>query len=185
VPVRPDREGIPTIRFIKRPENISVWRVLTAATVLVALTALARAPAEAVVSINQKVVQFARAHLGQQVGNGECWTLADRALQAAGAQRPGRSGYPTYVFGKQISLQALQPGDIIQFEGAYFKHHGPNGSWSSNEFPHHTAVVARVRGTRIALLHQNVGGKRTVQAGVIDLADFRRGTLRYFRPQPR
>jgi cell wall-associated NlpC family hydrolase len=160
-------------------------RVLTAAGVLAALVALARPPAEAAETINRKVVQFARAYIGQQVGNGECWTLADRALQAAGAHRPGTRGYPTYVFGKQISRPALQPGDIIQFEGVRFKHYRPNGSWSSNEFPHHTAVVAGVRGTRITLLHQNVSGKRTVQTGVIDMADFRRGTLRYYRPQPR
>jgi hypothetical protein len=160
-------------------------RVLTAAGVLAALVALARAPAEAAETINRKVVQFARAHIGRQVGDGECWALADRALQAADGHRPGTRGYPTYVFGKQISRLALQPGDIIQFEGVRFKHYGPNGSWSSNEFPHHTAVVADVRGTRITLLHQNVSGKRTVQTGVIDMADFRRGTLRYFRPQPR
>jgi hypothetical protein len=156
-------------------------RFLIGAAVLAGLAA----PAGAEETLNRKVVQFARARMGQQVGNGECWTLADQALRAAGAHRPGERGYATYVFGRQISRPALQPGDIIQFEGVQFKHYGPNGSWSSNAFPHHTAVVAAVRGTRITLLHQNVGGSRRVQTGVIDMNDFRRGTLRYFRPQQR
>jgi hypothetical protein len=160
-------------------------RFLTGAAVLAGLVALAGAPAEAAETINQKVVQFARARMGQRVGNGECWTLADQALQAAGARRPGTRGYGTYIFGSPIGRSALQPGDIIQFEGVQFKHYGPDGSWSTNTFPHHTAVVARVRGTRITLLQQNVSGNRTVQTGVIDMADFRRGTLRYYRPQPR
>jgi cell wall-associated NlpC family hydrolase len=154
---------------------------LIGAAVLAGLTA----PAAAAETINRKVVQFARAHMGQQVGNGECWTLADQALRAAGAHRPGEGGYPTYVFGRQISRLALQPGDIIQFEGVQFKHYGPNGSWSSDSFPHHTAIVAGVNGTRITLLQQNVSGSRTVRTGVIDMSDFRRGALRYFRPQPR
>jgi hypothetical protein len=147
--------------------------------------ALAAAPAEAAPALNQKVLQFARARMGKQVGNGECWTLAADALKAAGARRPGTGGVGVYVFGKQINRGALQPGDVIQFENVRFERRGPDGSRSWNEFAHHTALVAGVRGNRITLLHQNVNGNRTVQTGTIDMADFQSGTMRYYRPQPR
>src|SRR5260370_41903892 len=124
-------------------------RVLTsAAAVLAGFAILSCNPAEAAPALNQKVLQFARSQMGRQVGNGECWTLADQALRVAGAHRPGTAGYGSYVFGKRISRQALQPGDVIQFEGVTFTHTDPNGSWSSNSFPHHTAIVAAVRGSR-------------------------------------
>src|SRR3954447_26612574 len=129
---------------------------------------LVAAPADAAPVLNQKVLQFARARMGQQVGNGECWTLAADALKAAGARRPGTGGVGVYNFGKQISRKALQPGDIIQFENVRFEHRGPNGARSWNEFPHHTAVVASVRGNRIGLIQQNVNGNRTVQTGTLD-----------------
>jgi hypothetical protein len=161
-------------------------RVLTsAAAVLAGFAILSCSPAEAAPALNQKVLQYARSQMGRQVGNGECWTLADQALRAAGAHRPGTAGYATYVFGKRISRRSLQPGDVIQFEGVTFKHTDPNGSWSTNSFPHHTAIVVSVRGNRITLLNQNVNGNRTVQTTTISMADFQGGTMTYFRPQPR
>ncbi len=154
-------------------------------TALAVLATLAAGAAQAAPPLNLKVLQFARAQMGRQVGNGECWTLADQALDAAGAHRPGRNGYASYVFGREIGLRALQPGDVIQFENVHFEHHSPNGSWYSNDFPHHTVIVARVQGQRITLLHQNINGDRRVQTGTIDLADRQGGSMRYFRPQPR
>jgi hypothetical protein len=159
-------------------------RVLTSGALLAGFAVLSCLPADAAQTVNPKILQYARSQLGRQVGNGECWTLADQALRYAGARRPGQGGYGSYVFGKKISRRALQAGDVIQFENVTFVHRGPN-SWSSNQFPHHTAIVAAVSGNRITLLHQNVNGRRTVQTGTIDMADFQRGTMTYFRPQPR
>src|SRR5262249_46735990 len=107
-----------------------------------------------------------------------------------GAHRPGRGGYPTYVFGKQISLNSVQPGDILQFEDVTFEHHNTDGSWYSNSFQHHTAVVASVtvlrgRVLRITILQQNVNGNRTVQTGLIIMGDRKGGTITAFRPQPK
>jgi hypothetical protein len=163
-----------------------MWRVLTSATaVLAGFAVLACSPAEAAPALNSKVLQYARSQMGRQVGNGECWTLVDQALRVAGAHRPGTAGYGSYVFGKRISRRSLQPGDVIQFENVHVEHHDPNGSWSSNDFPHHTAIVAAVRGSRVTLLHQNVNGNRTVRMTTLNLADVQRGTMTYFRPQPR
>jgi hypothetical protein len=57
-------------------------------------------------------------------------------------------------------------------------------------FPHHTAIVARVRkrGARpvLVILHQNAGVEggdaRVVQEWTIDLAEKRRGTVKAYRP---
>jgi hypothetical protein len=137
-------------------------------------------------SLNQRVLNFARSKMGQQVGNGECWTLAYQALDAAGAKRPGQDGLQLYQFGKVVNLRAVVPGDVLQFENVNFKHTNPNGSWSSSSYPHHTAIVSAVSGARITLLNQNVGGNRTVQVSTIDLNDrLPGGTLTAYQAVPR
>jgi hypothetical protein len=136
-------------------------------------------------TLGGKVLQFAQSRMGQQVGRGECWDLANEALRAAGAHQPGQGGYGTYVYGSAVSLSSLRPGDILQFEGVNFKHVNPNGSWYTSNFAHHTAIVQGVRGTQIDVLHQNVNGDRRVQAGTIDLKDKQSGTILAYRPQPR
>jgi uncharacterized protein (TIGR03067 family) len=133
--------------------------------------------------LNCKVLQFAQAQRGKQVGNGECWTLADQALKAAGARRPGRGGYGPFVFGKPVALKALAPGDIIQFEKVRLVYRRQGGvSWVN--LPHHTAIVARVKGTQVGLLHQNHNNNRKVHALAIDLKARTKGEVTFFRPQP-
>ena len=71
--------------------------------------------------LNQKVLKFAEDHMGQQVGNGECWTLAAEALSSAGAARPGAKGVGVYDFGHKLEAgEGLLPGDVVQFEKAKF-----------------------------------------------------------------
>ena len=135
--------------------------------------------------LNQKVVHFANARKGKKVGNGECWTLADQALKSAGAKRPGRDDLGNYAFGRRLgSKETLRPGDILQFEKAEFVHRGEN-RWSRQSFPHHTAIVYRVSGSKLTLLHQNVNGKRTVQMTTLDLSERTKGTVTGYRPQAR
>ena len=137
-------------------------------------------------ALNTRVLQFAESKRGQQVGRGECWDLADEALNSAGAHRPNQAGYGAYVFGQAVALTALKAGDILQFENVNFKHTSPNGSWSSNSFPHHTAVVRSVQGRQIELLQQNVKNDRHVQTGTINLDDRQAGgTITAYRPQGR
>lgn len=133
-----------------------------------------------VASINDKVLSFAKDHLHTQVGNGDCWTLVDQALRAAGADTRGDAGY---VFGATIPLSQVAPGDVLQFENVHFKHVDAH-SWYTQEFPHHTAIVASVDGSKITLLNQNVNGDRTVQYTTIDMADFVDGTITAYHPQP-
>jgi hypothetical protein len=123
---------------------------------------------------------------GMQVGNGECWTLAFEALNYAHAKRPGQDGLSTNQFGKKVALSSIKPGDILQFENVNFKHTSPNGSWSTSSFPHHTAIVLSVNGKQITVLHQNVGGNRTVQQTIINLNDRQPGgTITAYEPVSR
>lgn len=136
-------------------------------------------PQPPVANLNTKVVEFARSRLGQQVGRGECWDLAYQALNAAGAKLPGTGGYGWTQFG--VAVPTAIPGDIIQFEGVKFVY--LNGSW--NNMAHHTAIVERVNGAVIDLLHQNSNGVRSPTRGTIDLRAKTQGTLTIYRPQPR
>jgi hypothetical protein len=63
--------------------------------------------------IADRILGFARRQRGNRVGNGECFTFADRALSTAGARSAGDYGEVTpntdYVWGSVVSLSDLQP----------------------------------------------------------------------------
>lgn len=67
-------------------------------------------------TINQKVLVWARGKLGQKVGRGECWDLADRALHHAGGQSSTTVGKDDdYIWGDRVDLKDVQLGDVLQF----------------------------------------------------------------------
>ena len=125
-------------------------------------------------TINQKVVNWARAQSGKQVGKGECWDLADRALRQAGVQSSADLGPmdddADYVWGDEISdLKDVQPGDILQFRDfavtttveteTRYADGSSEASTTEETFtrPHHTAVVSEVKsGGLLKVLEQNV-----------------------------
>ena len=141
-------------------------------------SAISAANQQTVPDLNQKVLKFAVEHIGDQVGNGECWTLAAEALIAAGAE-PAH----LYVFGKPLSDgQAPLPGDIIQFNSATFQ--SSQGTYQLG-IPNHTAVVYRAQGNLITMLHQNVNGQRFVQTLALDFSTLTSGNYIIYRPVPR
>jgi hypothetical protein len=148
------------------------------------------------------VLAFAERHVGQQVGNGQCGTLAWQALQSAGARTViGPCGPMTnYVWGSLAleelgsagggvaaagSFAAVQPGDVVQFCDARFVLNTPTySSWQS--FPHHTAIIEAYLGNgRFSILQSNVNGNTTVQHGVIDFSQLTAGTVCVYQPVPR
>jgi hypothetical protein len=157
-------------------------------------------------ALNQAVLAFAQAHLGQQVGDGECATLVSDAYAATGAvpfYDLGPSGpSDNYVWGNPVatltapgqSTAGILPGDVIQFSNVTLVHttYGANGSWTrtTQTAPHHTAIVTGVSGGVISVIEQNVEGPgvapnlvKTVQFGTIDLSDLQpAGTLWVYRP---
>lgn len=146
----------------------------------------------------QKVHAYAKSRVGQQVGRGEYYDLADSALKYAGAKSAPHFGKITdtadYVWGKEIKLRDAQSGDILQFRNHKIKIKTrkttrktfPNGGWDEKEETrekeynrgHHTAVVASNTGKgAFIIFEQHVrppGQKRVskkVQRNTIYIAD--------------
>lgn len=133
-------------------------------------------PGAAATQLGQQILSFATQHLGQQVGNGECWTLAADAMKAAGAQRPDG-----YVFGDEIALRDMRPGDILQFTTARFDE---PGYYAVLGAPNHTAVVYSIAGDRVFMLHQNFNGKRTVSTFDVNFSNMTSGQVKAYRARP-
>lgn len=138
--------------------------------------------------------------MGQQVGNGECWTLANEALKAIAEECKSQNQEPpmssqSYVHGALI-YEYLPPqlpnppggvlaagvarGDVIQYLSAHFKMKNGGQSWAGA--PDHTAVVTGVeRYGRIRIVQSNSGGVKTVQEASVDFEELVAGEIRIFR----
>lgn len=163
-------------------------------SILLGLVALISASARSdEPDLNERVVAFARAKLGEQVGDGECTSLVREALESAGATRRGRS------WGEPVkAAREARPGDVVQFEKVVFR--GKKRVVTADgqvrvvtttlTFPHHAAIVSSVgaKGKTLTILQQNVAGPdgksdRTVQEATLVLAEMRKGgSLEFFRP---
>src|SRR5258705_9557696 len=150
-------------------------------------------------SIGQKIVGFCQEHKGQMVGDGECASLANQALRAAGAKGrgPDMPNSGDYTWGEQMffieggetaqksegKCTDIAAGDIIQLRDVKFKGKKPGGTYSMT-FEHHTAIVAGVEdgGMTVHIFHQNFGGKKVVMNATYKLGDLKEGWLRFYRP---
>jgi len=160
-------------------------------------------------SIAEGVVGFAARRLGQRVGGGECFALADRALRTAGAKIAADFGPVTpdadYVWGTAVNLSEVRPGDVVQFRAYSCRRvvvtesdEGTRTEERLDERPHHTAVVERVAADgALTVLEQNSPPGSAVARTVLFFADGRaasgrqtttvtvEGSCRFYRPQPR
>lgn len=118
-------------------------------------------------SVAERVAAYARQRLTQSVGNGQCFTLVDRALAGAHALSAADYGEITpdadYTWGSPVALSDLRPGDLIQFRDYAFTRtivtdnaSGTSTSESEGERPHHTAIVERIGASgAVTVLEQN------------------------------
>jgi len=156
-------------------------------------------------ALGDQVVAFARDKLGQSVGNGECFDLADQALRSAGAKSAADFGTVTpnadYVWGTAVSLSDVRQGDIIQFKNYRYDRTIETDTRTDTDFqerPHHTAIVERLDGQgAITVLEQNVPDGSAGQRSQLFFSDVStnsggrrttirvRGRFRFYRPQPR
>jgi hypothetical protein len=151
-----------------------------------------------------KVLQFCLDHMGKKVADGECAELVVRAVQATKAKRfppygPGRD----YVWGTLVAtftadshpVEKLLPGDVLQFRDAKMTsvQSLPGGATLTRTevSTHHTAVVLKVTGGTVSVVHQNAGPagasdeqKRVVQTGEFALAGLTGGWVKAYRPVP-
>jgi hypothetical protein len=118
-----------------------------------------------------QIVAFGQNHLGQAVGDGECYDLADQALRHAHAKSAPDYGRVTedadYVWGKPVMLRDARPGDIVQFQNFTLRTTviGSDASqrWDTSVRDHHTSIVERNLGGTLVLLEQNVEPGLVVQ----------------------
>lgn len=139
--------------------------------------------------------------IGQQVGNGECWTLAENALSSVASELRARNGEPCMtsqglIHGYQIycyipqrpsdppggiKAAGVARGDIVQFLNTHFQRKDGRGSSYAGS-PDHTAVVVAVEADgALKVLEQNVGGVKKVRPGRYDPEELVAGELRVFR----
>jgi hypothetical protein len=133
--------------------------------------------------LNDKVLAFVTGVMGTTVGSGECWDLAQQALDMnlADWTRPTSFGRPL-----NPEKDKIKAGDIIQFRSVRLTEHLPGGGTRRKTLgaPDHTAIIYRVLGKkRYTLAHQNVGGRRSVLTSDIDLAAITGGIFRIYRPE--
>ncbi len=147
--------------------------------------------------LNRKIVQFCTDNLGKQVGDGECAALALADLDKAGAKGPSDLPAPKppmkkddFVWGRLLDpKEDVLPGDLMQFRDVEIKFNSPRLSYSYS-YPHHTAIVAEVKGKqKFVVFEQNVGGpdkteeqRRIVQKTTLDFSAKVKGTVWIYRP---
>lgn len=158
-------------------------RTAISAVLMVPLLLRAQTPTHATESspLGEPVAAFAEAAMGTRVGRGECWDLAQHALNEAGARWDGY-----YGFGEQLDTTkvTVQRGDVVQFEGVMVERR-MGSSLTQETMGHHTAIVLSVGASgRYTLAHQNFGkGGRNVSRYELVMADVKRGEITFFRPQ--
>lgn len=80
-----------------------------------------------------KVLEFSKNNIGKKIERGECWDLANSALNYANAKWEAPFNFGTKIDYKR---ENLLPGYILQFSNVKFVF--SNGSAS---FPKHTAII--------------------------------------------
>lgn len=123
-------------------------------------------------TLNPKVLQWASGQVGKQIGAGECWDLANKALLQAGAGTSSDFGPmgsdDDYIWGDEVALKDALPGDILQYRDyvmttttttdvTFSDDSGSNDSVSVPvNHPHHTAILSTNPGTGVLkVLEQN------------------------------
>ncbi len=132
--------------------------------------------------ISGSILAHVKSVIGKTVGSGECWDLAQEALDAGGADwnRP-------FQFGLLLDpvKDEIRAGDIIQFKAVRIEKRLENGGKLFNTIgaPDHTAVIIGVEGEKkYRLAHQNSDGKRYVITSEVDLNYMTSGKFWIYRP---
>ncbi|KAF5096644.1 hypothetical protein D0Z00_002702 [Geotrichum galactomycetum] len=144
------------------------------------------------------VAKFGESVIGQQVGDGECWTLAKEAIDQSShgyAMSPAGYTHGALVYhavgGATAPLaynDSIRRGDILQFTSGKFETRDPATgairATSQVGSPNHTSIVTNVSANNriVDIVHQNVGGSRKVQPGQHNLDEFVAGQVKIFRP---
>ncbi len=127
------------------------------------------------VPVAGKIMEFCKSNMGKKIDRGECWDLANAALNYAGAVWTS-----PFNFGDKIDYkkEALKPADILQFTNVKIVF--PNRSMN---FPKHTAIVSKAKGNSILVYQQNMDNKRFVDTMTLSLDNIKNGKIEAYRPK--
>jgi len=130
--------------------------------------------------LNEQIITFVNLKMNKKVGTGECWDLANEALNLVKAKWDGN-----LVYGKKLDFKkdCIYPGDIIQFEKIKVKYIEGNQEYRET-MPHHTAIVYQVNGIGdYVLAHQNTAytGKK-VGTSKLEIKNITGGKFIIYRP---
>lgn len=134
------------------------------------------------IELNGKIIEFVDKVLGTSVGRGECWDLAQEALDTNLADwiRP-----TTFGLLLNPELDEIKAGDLIQFRTLEITEKFPGKGIRKETLgkPDHTAVIYEVLGKKeYTLAHQNVNGQRRVMKRNINLSRVTNGQYWIYRP---
>jgi hypothetical protein len=139
-----------------------------------------KAQCDSIAPLNKAIITWTSTQVNKKVGTGQCWDLAQQALNKSGAKWDG-----VYGFGRPLKKgECIMPGDIVQFEKVKTKRM-VSGSEFKEDFPHHTAIVYSVNSSdQIQLIHQNTGynGKKVAISDFF-FSSVKSGKFTVFRPE--
>lgn len=162
----------------------------TAPLILVFLLALLIGAGNGKHPLNEKILAFCDARIGQHVGDGECGTFARAAATAAGARDIWKltpRNETDYIWGKlvctitpaNIAFDGIHAGDIVQMRSVVIP-----GGWRAE---HHTAIVKELRPDDQTLIfyEANVSGDGIVHISAWRIGGLKEGRMWFYRPIPR
>lgn len=136
---------------------------------------------DAVPALNQEIVSYVKTTIGKKVGRGECWDLAQEALNKVNAKWDGG-----YGFGRKVNPknECVFPGDIIQFSNVTVTYQ-KDRSYFMEKMEKHTAIIYEVRSPEDLVLADQNTGMSGRKVGVHDLGikNITTGTYTIFRPE--
>ena len=133
--------------------------------------------------LNKRIIEYAESVIGKQVDRGECWDLANQALNRFNAQWDGKFQYGKLINPKR---EPVLPGDIIQFKNVKIKYQITNTTYT--EFmKQHTAIVYKIKHKNVfTIAHQNTEfSGRKVGLSDLNLAHVVKGNIKIYRPIPK
>lgn len=135
---------------------------------------------DSVPELNRRIIDIVAQQVGKTVDRGECWDLAALVLNDTGARWDHE-----YTFGEKVdpAVDAIYPGDLIQFEGVKIRYKRGNATYSET-MAHHTAIIYAVKGKGVFVIaHQNNGvSGRKVGLTDLDLSTIIQGSYKIYRP---
>ncbi|HSH51510.1 MAG TPA: hypothetical protein VK982_07275 [Bacteroidales bacterium] len=130
--------------------------------------------------LNRQIVEYVKTVIGKKVDRGECWDLANQALQKVDADWDR-----SFVYGNAVDpkKEEIFPGDIIQFENVVIKYKKENAYYTET-MGQHTAIVYKVKKKGVfEIAHQNTQfSGRKVGISTLDINTVVDGKIYFYRP---